>query len=85
VRDKLGARRQHHQGVAVVAVASGSPAADKRLQAGDVIVQVEQMNVATPDDVSKQLDTLKKAGRTTAQLVVQNKDGNVRFVNVTIQ
>jgi hypothetical protein len=28
---------------------------------------------------------MKKQGRTTAQLVVQNKDGNVRFVNVTIQ
>ena len=84
VRDKLGLSATITKGVAVVAVASGSVGADKRLTAGDVIVQVEQDNVSTPDDISKKLDALKKAGRTTAQLVVQNKDGNVRFVNVTI-
>ena len=85
VRDKLGLSTTITKGVAVVAVAQGSLAAEKRMAPGDVIVQVEQENVATPDDVAKKLDALKKAGRTTAQLVVQNKDGNVRFVNVTIQ
>jgi serine protease Do len=85
VRDRLGISTIVTRGVAVVAVAQGSIAAEKRLAAGDVIIQVDQENVATPDDVAKKFDALKKAGRTTAQLVVQNKDGNVRFVNMTIQ
>jgi serine protease Do len=85
VRDKLGISTTITKGVAVTAVAQGSMAAEKRLAAGDVIVQVDQENVTAPDDIGKKLDALKKAGRTTAQLVVQNKDGNVRFVNVTIQ
>ncbi len=85
VRDKLGINSSITKGVAVVAVAQGSMAAEKRLAAGDVIVQVDQENMVAPADITKKLDALKKAGRTTAQLVVQNKDGNVRFVNVTIQ
>jgi serine protease Do len=85
VRDKLGLSDKITKGVAVLAVEQGSVADLKRLQPGDVIVQVEQEDVATPDDLGKKLDALKMQGRTTAQLVVENKDGNVRFVNVTIQ
>ena len=85
VRDRLGLSAAITKGVAVVAVQQGSAADQTRIQAGDVIIQVEQEDVTTAADVGKKLDALKKQGRTTAQLVVQNKDGSVRFVNVTIQ
>ena len=39
------------QGVVVTAVDPGSPAADKNLRPGDVIVEVQSQAVKTPDDV----------------------------------
>jgi serine protease Do len=85
LRDKFSLNPSITKGVVVVAVSGGSAAAEKRLQPGDVIVEIAQEPVATVDDISKRIDTLKKEGRTTAQFVVQNKDGNVRWVNVTIE
>src|SRR5262249_45863963 len=67
-------------GVAVTGVAEGSAAAEKRLQPGDVIVEIAQEPVATPDDVSKRIDQLKKDGRKSALLLLANKDGDLRFV-----
>jgi serine protease Do len=85
LRDKFSLNAAITKGVVVVAVAGGSAAAEKRLQPGDVIVEIAQEPVATIDDISRRIDALKREGRTTAQFVVQNKDGNVRWVNVTIQ
>ncbi len=84
MRDKFGVNPSVTNGVLVVAVAAGSPAAEKRLQPGDVIVEIAQQPVAVPEDIATRIDALKTEGRTTAQFVVQNKDGNVRWVNVTI-
>jgi serine protease Do len=71
-------------GVVVTAVADGSAAAEKRVQAGDVIVEIAQEPVATPDDVNKRIDQLKKDGRKSALLLLANKDGDLRFVAVKI-
>ena len=71
-------------GVVVTGVADGSAAAEKRLQAGDVIVEIAQEPVATPDDVNKRIDQLKKDGRKSALLLLANKDGDLRFVAVKI-
>jgi serine protease Do len=71
-------------GVVVTDVAAGSPAAEKRLQPGDVIVEVSQEAVKSPDDVSSRLDVLKKDGHKSALLLLANKDGDLRFVTVKI-
>ena len=71
-------------GVVVTAVADGSAAAEKRVQPGDVIVEISQESVATPDDVTKRIDALKKDGRKSALLLLANKDGDLRFVAVKI-
>ena len=71
-------------GVVVTGVADGSAAAEKRLQAGDVIVEIAQEPVASPDDVNKRIDQLKKDGRKSALLLLANKDGDLRFVAVKI-
>jgi serine protease Do len=83
-RDRFGIKADVAAGVVVVAVKEGSPAQDKRLQAGDVIVEVAQEAVSTPQDVEDRLAALKKDGRTNVQLVVQNKDGHVRWVNLPL-
>lgn len=70
------------KGVVVTAVASSGPAADKRVQAGDVIVEVAQEAVSTPADVEKKVAALKEQGRRSILLLLSNAAGEVRFVAV---
>ena len=72
------------QGVVVTAVDPGSAAEDKRLQAGDVISMVGEEQVSTPTDFDDQIAAMKKDGRANVRLVVQSKEGHVRFVNLPL-
>jgi serine protease Do len=73
------------KGVVVTRVDPNSNAADKRIQAGEVIVEVGQEPVTSPADVTKRIDTLKTEGRKSALLLVANAQGEVRFVAVSIE
>ncbi|WP_229428600.1 DegQ family serine endoprotease [Microvirga pudoricolor] len=73
------------KGVVVTRVDPNSNAADKRIQAGEVIVEVGQEPVSNPADVTKRIDTLKGEGRKSALLLVSNAQGEVRFVAVSIE
>jgi serine protease Do len=73
------------KGVVVTRVDPNSPAADKRIQAGDVIVEVGQEPVTNPADVTRRIDALKGEGRKSALLLVSNAQGEVRFVAVSIE
>jgi serine protease Do len=84
MRDKFGIKAQVTGGVLVTGVAAGSTAAEKRLQPGDVIVEISQERVSTPDDVNKRIANLRKEGRKNVQMVLQNEDGNVRVVNLSL-
>ncbi|HEY5080486.1 MAG TPA: Do family serine endopeptidase [Bauldia sp.] len=84
LRTKYGIKSEVAGGVVVTAVQAGSTAEDKRLQAGDIISMVGDQLVTSPDEVERQIVSLKKDGRANARLVVQNKDGNVRWVNLPI-
>ncbi|MGL4439872.1 MAG: Do family serine endopeptidase [Bosea sp. (in: a-proteobacteria)] len=72
------------KGVVVTRVDANSNAADKRLVAGDVILEVGQEPVTNPADVARRVDQLKKDGRRAALLQVQSAAGDVRFVAVAI-
>lgn len=72
-------------GVVITAVDQGSNAAEKRLSAGDVIVEIAQEAVANADDLQKKVDKLKKDGRKTALLLVANAEGELRFVALSLQ
>ena len=73
------------KGVVITAVEGGSAAADKRLSAGDVVVEVAQEAVSNAADVQKKIDQLKKDGRKSALLLIANAEGEVRFVALALQ
>jgi len=69
--------------VVVVEVAKGSPAADKDLHPGDVILEVAQEEVKSAQDVAHKIDEAKKAGRKSILLLVEHA-GDLRFVALRI-
>jgi serine protease Do len=73
------------KGVVITGVDSGSPAADKRLNAGDVVVEVAQEQVNDADALQKRVDQLKRDGRRSALLTVSTADGEIRFVALSLQ
>jgi len=73
------------KGVVITGIDQNSAAADKRLSAGDVIVEVAQEAIANIDDFQKRIDKLKKDGRKLALLLVANPEGEVRFVTLGLQ
>ena len=73
------------KGVIITGVDANSSAADKRLTAGDVIVEIAQEAVANADDLQAKIDKLKKDGRKSALLLVAGADGELRFVALSLQ
>jgi serine protease Do len=64
-------------------VATADP--DKRLAAGDIIVEVQYSAVNTPADLQKRVDQLKSQGKKMAVLLVSNGQGDTRFVALSLQ
>jgi serine protease Do len=73
------------KGVVITGVEAQSAASDKRLNAGDVIVEVSQETVADAEALQKRVDQLKKEGRKSALLLVANAEGELRFVALNLQ
>jgi serine protease Do len=73
------------KGVVITNVDGTSDAAEKRLGAGDVIVEVAQEAVTSGADVKKRIDQLKKDGKKSVLLLVSNTDGELRFVALSLQ
>lgn len=67
------------QGVVVTDVMPDSPADEKNVRAGDVIVAVQDQPVKTPDDVQRRLDTDLRLGRKVEVLLV-NRGGALTYV-----
>jgi serine protease Do len=73
------------KGVIITSVDGSSDAAEKRLSAGEVIVEVAQEAVSNAADVKKRVDQLKKDGKKSVLLLVANGDGELRFVALSVQ
>ena len=73
------------KGVIVLEVDPASPAAEKGVKVGDVIVEVAQEAVASLDDIAKSVDKVKKAGRKAVLLRLEDGKGDLRFVAVPVQ
>lgn len=73
------------KGVIITGVDGTSDAAEKRLSAGDVIVEVAQEAVSSAADIKKRVDQLKKDGKKSILLLVANGEGELRFVALSVQ
>jgi serine protease Do len=83
-------RKQHKikdkvNGVLITAVDPNSPAAEKHLQPGMVIAEVQQQAVKTAADLQARVDKLKKDGKRTVVLLVVSPDGDPSFVALSLQ
>lgn len=72
------------KGVVITKVDPNSNASDKRVLVGELVVEIGQEAVNSPEDVTKRLDALKKEGKKSALLLVSNAQGEVRFVAVSL-
>ncbi len=82
-------RRKHGldrkiKGLLVTEVDPQSPAAEKGIKAGDVIVEAAQEQVASLDDLVRNVDKVRKSGRKAVLLRVEDGKGDMRFVAVPI-
>ncbi len=73
------------KGVVVLEVDPASPAAQKGVRVGDVIVEVAQDAVLSADDIAKSVDKVRKSGRKAVLLRLEDAKGELRFVAVPIQ
>ena len=67
------------KGVVVTEVQNGSPAAEKGMRAGDVIIEVGQEEVKAPADVTAKLQKAREQGKKSILLLV-DRQGDLRFV-----
>ena len=77
LREKYGLSDQV-KGVVITRVAANSPAADKQLQPGDVILEVDQKPVTTPHEVSEIVKKLQHQKKRSVLLFVE-RQGDPRF------
>ncbi len=63
------------KGVVITDVTNNGPAAARGLKAGDVVVEVQQESVSTPQDVQDRVEKYRKMSRKTVLMLVQNSDG----------
>ena len=77
LREKYGLSDQV-KGVVITKVAPNSPAAEKQLQAGDVILEVDQKPVTSPQVVADLVGKLQLAKKRSVLLFVE-RQGDPRF------
>jgi serine protease Do len=73
---------QSIEGVIITEVKPDSPAAQKDVKPGDVIVEVTQEKVKQPQDVKARLLAVRKSGRRSVLLLLSDAKGELRFVAV---
>jgi len=72
------------RGVVILSIENSSPLSGQRVQPGDIITEVTGEAVASPADLQKRIDGLRKEGKKSALLLVSNAAGEQRFVPVAI-
>jgi serine protease Do len=69
-------------GVVVDEVAKDSAAAERGIVPGEVITEIAQESVSTPQQVLDRIAALKEQGRKNALLMLASKSGELRFVTI---
>ncbi len=84
VREEFGIK-ETVEGVAVRDVELNSAAALEGIVVGDVIVEISQEAVSTPQDVADKIAALRDEGRRNAQVLISNPDGDLRFLSLLLE
>jgi len=71
-------------GVVVSGVEPTSPAAEKNIQPGEVVLEVNQDQVKDPAEIASKLKDLKDGGKKSALFLISNPQGDVRFVAIAV-
>lgn len=67
---------ENSRGVIIVDVEKGSPAAERALKAGDIIIRIGDIEVETPGDVSRGVATAAQADHSAVLLLVARPGGS---------
>ena len=73
------------EGVVITSVEANSDAAEKRIQPGYRILEINQQAVSKPEDVAKKLEELKAQGRRTALIFVATPTDDKSFVPLPLK
>lgn len=73
------------RGVIVLEVDPASPAAERNVKPGDVIVEAAQEQVTSIDDVVQGIERMRSSGRNALLLRIEDSKGDLRFVAVPVQ
>ncbi|HYI82510.1 MAG TPA: DegQ family serine endoprotease [Acetobacteraceae bacterium] len=82
-RERFGLKPDQ-RGVVIVEVAPNSPAAERELRPGDVVVEVQQERVNSPEELQRRLAQLRQQNRATVLLLVESQQGQ-RFVPLRLR
>ncbi|MCB1353521.1 MAG: Do family serine endopeptidase [Rhodobacteraceae bacterium] len=83
LRDQYGIGADVRGGLVVLSVEDGSDAYAKGMREGDVISEVGQEAVTTPQDMNRRIEAAEAAGRNSILLLVR-RDGAPRFVALNL-
>ena len=73
---------EDQQAVIITEVVQGSPAAEKGLAAGDVVVRFGQRRITTLEQLVKGIDDARDAGRSGVLKLIK-RDGQNRFIQIS--
>lgn len=83
-RQKFSIKSDVASGVVVTGVDPNSTAAEKHIQPGEVILEIDLQPIKEPADVSKKMQALKSGGKKSALFLVANGRGVARFVAIAL-
>lgn len=69
-------------GVVITEIEEGSPAEERGIQPGEVITEIAQESVSTPEGVTERIAALRSQGRRNALLMLSSGNGELRFVTL---
>jgi serine protease Do len=72
-------------GVVVVAVRPDSPLKDENIRVGEIIVEIAQQKVASPEELTARLAALKKEGQSSALALISNPGAEMRYLRVPVE
>ena len=84
VRTQLGLS-EAMKGIVVTSVDATSVAAEKNIQIGDVITEMQQDTITTPEGAAAKVAQLKKTGAKSILVLVENPKGDTRYVALPIE